>query len=147
MVDVDLFAEKRAELLRFLSRPLGASSNGCLQLPDNARRCPQSFGNQHQILVSVLMAAHALRVRVLPTTSLTCNSMLRFKQMRCLRTFAAVRSSSCHHFNQERNLRSRDNSKFTRSVALSVFSRNTRPHRTRAYMPIRESVPAPPPVT
>ena len=45
-------------------------------------------------------------------------AMLRFRQMRCLQKFTAVHSSVHNHFNQERHLYSRDNSKLNRSAAL-----------------------------
>ncbi len=48
-------------------------------------------------------------------------AMLRFRQMRCLQTFAAVHSSVYNHFNQERHLYNRDNFKLNRSAALSEW--------------------------
>jgi len=46
-------------------------------------------------------------------------AMLRFRRMRCLQKFAAVRSSVHNHFNQERHFYSRDNFKLNRSAALT----------------------------
>lgn len=48
-------------------------------------------------------------------------AMLRFRQMRCLQKFASVHSSVHNHFNQERHLYSRDNSKLNRTAALSEW--------------------------
>ena len=48
-------------------------------------------------------------------------AMLRFRRMRCLHKFAAVRSSVHNHFNQERHFYSRDNSKFNRTAALTEW--------------------------
>ena len=47
--------------------------------------------------------------------------MLRFRRMRSLRKFAAVHSSVCNHFNQERHLYSRDNFKRNRAAALAEW--------------------------
>ncbi|WP_209428051.1 IS6 family transposase [Pararhodobacter sp. SW119] len=46
-------------------------------------------------------------------------AMLRFRRMRSLQTFAAVHSSVHNHFNQERDLYSRDNFKLNRAAALA----------------------------
>ena len=48
-------------------------------------------------------------------------AMLRFRRMRRLQTFAAVHSSVHNHFNQERDLYSRDNFKLNRAAALSEW--------------------------
>ena len=48
-------------------------------------------------------------------------AMLRFRHMRCLQKFASVHSLVHNHFNQERHLYSRDNSKLNRSAALSEW--------------------------
>lgn len=46
--------------------------------------------------------------------------MLRFRQMRCLQTFATVHSSVHSHFNQVRHLYSPDNFKLNRAAALAA---------------------------
>ena len=46
-------------------------------------------------------------------------AMLRFRQMLCLQTFAAVFSSVHNHFNRERQLYSRGNFKLNRTAALT----------------------------
>jgi len=48
-------------------------------------------------------------------------AMQRFRSMRSLQKFAAVHSSVCNHFNQERALYSRDNFKLNRTVALAEW--------------------------
>lgn len=48
-------------------------------------------------------------------------AMQRFRSMRSLQKFAAVYSSVCNHFNQERALYSRDNFKANRAAALSEW--------------------------
>ena len=48
-------------------------------------------------------------------------AMLRFRRMRCLQKFVAVHSSVHNHFNQERNLTSRDHFKETRTAALAEW--------------------------
>ena len=48
-------------------------------------------------------------------------AMLRFRRMRSLQTFAAVHSSVCNHFNQERSLTSRSIFKETRTAALDEW--------------------------
>lgn len=48
-------------------------------------------------------------------------AMQRFRSMRGLQKFAAVHSSVCNHFNQERALYRRDNFKFNRTVALAEW--------------------------
>jgi len=44
-----------------------------------------------------------------------------FRRMRSLQKFAAVHSSVHNHFNQERHLYSRENSKLNRSAALAEW--------------------------
>ncbi|WP_112324387.1 IS6 family transposase [Oceanibium sediminis] len=46
-------------------------------------------------------------------------AMQRFRRIRSLQKFAAVHSSVCNHFNQERHLYSRDNFKLNRAAALT----------------------------
>ncbi len=46
-------------------------------------------------------------------------AMLRFRRMRSLQKFVSVHSFIHNHFNQERHLYSRDNSKLNRSAVLS----------------------------
>lgn len=48
-------------------------------------------------------------------------AMLRFRQMRYLQKLVAVHSSIYNHFNQERNLYSRDNFKLNRNAALAEW--------------------------
>ena len=48
-------------------------------------------------------------------------TMQRFRRMRSLQKFAAVHSSVCNHFNQERSLASRDTFKLTRTAALAEW--------------------------
>jgi putative transposase len=48
-------------------------------------------------------------------------AMLRFRRMRSLQLFAAVHSSVCNHFNQERHLYSRRNFKLNRTAALEEW--------------------------
>ena len=48
-------------------------------------------------------------------------AMQRFRRMRSLQKFAAVHSSVCNHFNQERHLYSRDNFKLNRAAALAEW--------------------------
>jgi putative transposase len=48
-------------------------------------------------------------------------AMLRFRQMRSLKTFAAIHGSICNPFNQERHLCSRSNFKQDRSAALGEW--------------------------
>ena len=48
-------------------------------------------------------------------------AMLRFRRMRRLQKFAAVHSSVHNHFNQERQLYSRENFKLNRSAALAEW--------------------------
>jgi len=48
-------------------------------------------------------------------------AMLRFRRMRSLQMFAAVHSSVCNHFNQERHLSSRRNFKLNRTAALEEW--------------------------
>ena len=48
-------------------------------------------------------------------------AMQRFRSMRCLQKFAAIHSSVCNHFNQERALYSRDNFKANRAAALAEW--------------------------
>jgi len=48
-------------------------------------------------------------------------AMLRFRRMRSLQTFAAVHASVSNHFNQERNLSSRDIFKRNRAAALAEW--------------------------
>lgn len=48
-------------------------------------------------------------------------AMLRFRRMRSLQKFAAVHASVSNHFNQERNLSSRDIFKRNRAVALAEW--------------------------
>ena len=48
-------------------------------------------------------------------------AMQRFRNMRCLQKFAAVHSSVCNHFNQERHLHSRDNFKLNHAAALAEW--------------------------
>ena len=48
-------------------------------------------------------------------------AMLRFRRMRSLQKFVAVHSSIHNHFNQERQLYSRDNFKLNRTAALSEW--------------------------
>jgi putative transposase len=48
-------------------------------------------------------------------------AMQRFRRMRSLQKFAAVHSSVCNHFNQERAFYSRDNFKLNRAAALSEW--------------------------
>ena len=47
--------------------------------------------------------------------------MQRFRRMRSLQKFAAVRSSVCNHFNLERHLYSRDNFKRNRAAVLAEW--------------------------
>ena len=47
--------------------------------------------------------------------------MLRLRQTRCLKKFAAVQSSAHNHFNQERHLYTRDDFKLNRAAALSEW--------------------------
>jgi putative transposase len=48
-------------------------------------------------------------------------AMQRFRRMRSLQKFAAVHSSICNYFNQERAFYSRDNFKLNRAAALSQW--------------------------
>jgi len=48
-------------------------------------------------------------------------AMQRFRRMRSLQKFAAVHSSICNYFNQERAFYSRDNFKLNRAAALSEW--------------------------
>ena len=48
-------------------------------------------------------------------------AMQRFRRMRSLQTFAAVRSSVCNHFNTERSLSSRNVYKQARTAALAEW--------------------------
>ena len=48
-------------------------------------------------------------------------AMQRFRSMRSLQKFASVHASVCNHFNQERDLYSRDNFKINRAAALSEW--------------------------
>jgi len=48
-------------------------------------------------------------------------AMQRFRRMRSLQKFAAVHSSICNYFNQERAFYSRDNLKLNRAAALSEW--------------------------
>ena len=48
-------------------------------------------------------------------------AMQRFRSMQSLQKFAAVHSSVCNHFNQERALYSRDNFKVNRAAALAEW--------------------------
>ena len=48
-------------------------------------------------------------------------AMQRFRSMRCLQKFAAIHSSVCNHFNQERAHYSRDIFKLNRAAALSEW--------------------------
>ena len=48
-------------------------------------------------------------------------AMLRFRQMRCLKKFAAVNFTVYNNFNLERALYSRDQFKINRSAALAVW--------------------------
>ena len=48
--------------------------------------------------------------------------MERFRSMRSLQKFAAVHSSVCNHFNQERHLYLRDIFKLNRAAALAEWS-------------------------
>ena len=48
-------------------------------------------------------------------------AMQRFRSMGSLQKFAAVHSSVCNHFNQERALYSRDNFKLNRAAALAEW--------------------------
>lgn len=47
--------------------------------------------------------------------------MLRFRRMRKLHKFASVQASVSNHFNQERNLSSRDVFKTNRAAALAKW--------------------------
>lgn len=47
--------------------------------------------------------------------------MLRFRRMQSLQTFASVHASVFNHFNQERHLRSRQNFKLKRDMALNEW--------------------------
>ena len=49
-------------------------------------------------------------------------AMERFRSMRSLQKFAAVHSSVCNHFNQERHLYLRDIFKLNRAAALAEWS-------------------------
>jgi len=48
-------------------------------------------------------------------------AMLRFRRMRSLQKFTAVRGSAYNHFNQERQLYSRSNFKENRAAALAEW--------------------------
>ena len=68
------FSDKRDALLRFLNRR--ATQTGYVLLPSDVR-CPRSFGNFQHLVLSALMAAYTLNVRVLAETPMDCNGMLQ----------------------------------------------------------------------
>ena len=71
--------EKSIALAHFMSRaPVRMSNRRCVQLPAD-RTCPRSFGNWFNSLTSSLMTAYVLHARVLVTSAMDCNSLLRFK--------------------------------------------------------------------
>jgi putative transposase len=47
--------------------------------------------------------------------------MLRFRRLRSLQKFAAVRSSVCNHFNSDRSVSSRNVHKAARTAALAEW--------------------------
>ncbi len=47
--------------------------------------------------------------------------MLRFRRLRSLQKFAAVRSSVCNHFNSDRSVSSRNVYKLNRTAALAKW--------------------------
>ena len=72
-------AEKRAAIESLICRlPSEAAGAGSIQLPDD-KNCPRSFGNWHNLVLSALMVAQTLRMRLSATSSMDCNSLLRFK--------------------------------------------------------------------
>ena len=68
--------EKRDALLHFLSHR--RTRPGYVMLPSDTR-CPRSFGNYQHLVLSALMAAHALNVRTQAETPMDCNGMLQVR--------------------------------------------------------------------
>ena len=81
---IEHLAEKRAALKHFLTRPPLHTSR-CVSLPADTK-CPRSFGNRYQNVLSALMTATVLRATVrVDVSALECHSLLRFK-LRYLQT-------------------------------------------------------------
>jgi putative transposase len=81
---------------------------------ETGRRLNNRAENSHPLPDSGLLANHEkgpFRRRE--------RAMQRFRRMRSLQKFAAVHSSICNYFNQERAFYSRDNFKLNRAAALS----------------------------
>ena len=75
---IDNLEEKHRELLRVVHTPLRALARGCVRLPSYAK-CPRSFGNMHNVLVSAMITAHVLQAPVQSASPMDCGGLLHVK--------------------------------------------------------------------
>lgn len=78
ILPIQQLAKKRAKILQQLHRKLGPEAVGCIRLPSD-KRCPRSFGNWQNGVVSALLTSHVLQAPLHASSPMHCNSLMQFK--------------------------------------------------------------------